>query len=103
MRAYLRGVRFYNGALENGRMTGPNAAEVVAILTASTNFKDPEIYKLITPTGMNPDGKVNAESLAQDLAFYRQQGLIQGNVKLEELVDHSFAEAAVKELGPYKR
>ena len=103
MRAYLRGVRFYNGALENGRMAGPNAAEVIAILTASTNFKDPEIYKLITPTGMNPDGKVNVESLAQDLAFYRQQGLIQGNVKLEELVDHSFAEAAVKELGPYKR
>jgi len=103
MRAYLRGVRFYNGALANGRMTGPNAAEVIAILTASTNFKDPEIYKLITPTGMNPDGKVNAESLAQDLAFYRQQGLIHGNVKLEDLVDHSFAEAAVKELGPYKR
>ena len=103
MRAYLRGVRFYNGALENGRMTGPNAAEVIAILTASTNFKDPEIYRLITPTGMNPDGKVNAESLAQDLAFYRQQGLIQGNVKLEDLVDHSFAEAAVMELGPYRK
>src|SRR4051812_13484047 len=34
MRAYLRGVRFYNGALQDGRMIGPNADEVIAILAA---------------------------------------------------------------------
>ena len=69
----------------------------------SIPIKDAAIYKAITPTGMNPDGKVNVESLAQDLAFYREQGLIQGEVRLEQLVDHSFVEAALRELGPYKR
>ena len=50
---------------------------------------------------MNPDGRVNVQSLADDLHFYREQGLIKGDVKLDELVDHSFVDAVVKELGPY--
>jgi NitT/TauT family transport system substrate-binding protein len=103
MRAYLKGVRFYNGALANGKMAGPNADEVIAILAASTPIKDPAIYKSITPTGMNPDGKVNMASLADDYAFYKSRGLIRDDVRLEQVVDHSFAEAAVKELGPYRK
>ena len=103
MRAYIRAVRFYNGALHEGRMAGPNADKVIEILAASTPIKDPAIYKAITPTGMNPDGRVNIESLADDLAFYREQGLITGAVNMERLVDHSFADAAVKALGPYKK
>jgi NitT/TauT family transport system substrate-binding protein len=103
MRAYLRAVRFYNGALQDGRMIGPNADEVIAILAEATPIKDPAIYKAITPTGMNPDGKVNIRSLADDAAFYREQGLITGNIKVEDVVDESFVEAALKELGPYRK
>ena len=103
MRAYLRGVRFYNGALQDGRMAGPNADEVIAILAESTPIKDAAIYKAITPTGMNPDGRVNAKSLAEDLAFYREQRLITGDIKVEQVIDDSFVEAALKELGAYKR
>jgi NitT/TauT family transport system substrate-binding protein len=102
MRAYLKGVRFYNGALKDGRMIGSNADEVIAILAESTPIKDSAIYKAITPTGMNPDGKVNVQSLADDLAFYKEQGLITGDIKADQVVDHSFVEAALKELGPYK-
>ena len=103
MRAYLKGVRFYNGALKDGRMTGPNADEVIAILAESTPIKDPAVYKAITPTGMNPDGKVNVQSLADDLAFYKEQGLITGDIRADQVVDHSFVEAALKEMGPYKQ
>jgi NitT/TauT family transport system substrate-binding protein len=103
MRAYLRAVRFYNGALMDGRMIGSNADEVISILAASTPVKDPVIYKAITPTGMNPDGRVNAQSLADDLRFYQEQGLIEGAVKLDQLVDHSFVDAIVQELGPYRK
>jgi NitT/TauT family transport system substrate-binding protein len=76
---------------------------VIAILAASTPIKDPAIYKAITPTGMNPDGKVNVQSLADDLAFYKEQGLITGNIRAEDVVDSSFVEAALKELGPYRQ
>src|ERR1700733_1592709 len=103
MRAYLRAVRFYNGALQDGHMAGPNADQVISILAETTSIKDPTIYRDITPTGMNPDGRVNVQSLADDLQFYRKQGLIQSDVKLDQIVDQSFVEAAVNELGPYKK
>jgi NitT/TauT family transport system substrate-binding protein len=102
MRAYIRAVRFYNGALQNGRLDGPNADDVIAILSEATPIKGRNIYKLITPTGMNPDGRVNKASLAHDLAFYTGQGLIKGAVDLDQVVDGSFVEAVLKELGPYR-
>ena len=102
MRAYIRAVRFYNGALKGGRLDGPNADEVIAILAEATPIKSRDIYKLLTPTGMNPDGRVNKESLAYDLAFYAERGLIKGNINLDDVVDGSFVEAALRELGPYR-
>jgi NitT/TauT family transport system substrate-binding protein len=102
MRAYIRAVRFYNGGLKNGRLEGPNADEVIAILAEATPIKRRDIYKLLTPTGMNPDGRVNKASLAYDLAFYAEQGLIKGNINLDDVVDGSFVEAALRELGPYR-
>jgi len=102
MRAYIRAVRFYNGALKDGRLAGPNADEVVAILSEATPIKARAIYDAITPTGMNPDGRVNTRSLAHDLAFYGQQGLIKGAVRLDDVVDMSFVDAVVTEWGPYR-
>ena len=102
MRAYLRAVRFYNGALKDGRLAGPNADEVIAILSEATPIKSRAIYAAITPTGMNPDGRVNAASLAHDLAFYRAQGLIKGVINLDDVLDGSFVDAVLAELGPYR-
>ena len=56
----------------------------------------------ITPTGMDPDGRVNIESLQRDLDFYTSQGLVQTKMDVAKIVDHSFVEAAIKALGPFK-
>ncbi len=103
MRAYIRAVRFYNGALKNSHLAGPNADELISILTEYAGIKDPGIYRAITPTGMNPDGEVNVQSLAHDLAFYTGQGLVKEKVNFDQLVDMSYANSVVKELGPYKK
>jgi NitT/TauT family transport system substrate-binding protein len=103
MRAYLRAVRDYNDALKDGKIAGPKAAEVIAILTEYTNIKDPALYRMISPQGCNPDGDVNDASLNIDLAFYKSEGQIKGNVTVEQAVDNSFVAAALKDLGPYKR
>jgi NitT/TauT family transport system substrate-binding protein len=102
MRAYVRAVRFYNGALKGGRLDGPNADEVIAILSEATPIKSRDIYKAITPTGMNPDGGVNRASLADDLSFYSEQGLIKGRIDLDAILDNSFVDAVLKDLGPYR-
>jgi NitT/TauT family transport system substrate-binding protein len=72
------------------------------ILSEATPIKSREIYQAITPTGMNPDGRVNKDSLAYDLAVYSEQGLINGKVDLNQLIDMSFVESALKTLGPYR-
>ena len=46
---------------------------------------------------------MNKASLIYDLAFYMEQGLIKGIVNLDDVIDGSFVEAALKELGPYRR
>ena len=101
-RAYIRAVRFYNDALKDGRLDGPTSDEAIAILAEATPVKSRDIYKLITPTGMNPDGRVNKKSLLYDLAFYRKQGLIKGSINLDDVIDGSFVEAALTALGPYR-
>jgi len=102
MRAYIRAVRDYNDALLGGRIAGPNADEIISILTEYTPIKDPAIYRAISAQGCNPDGAVNEASLEIDLQFYKEEGHIQGNVTVEQAVDRSFVQATINELGPYK-
>jgi NitT/TauT family transport system substrate-binding protein len=103
VRAYVRALRDYNDALDkDGRLAGPQSEEVVSILTQDSEIKDPAIYHAIVPPGLNPDGFVNVATLANDLDFFKQTGDTQGNVTVDQVVDNSLVEAAVKELGPYK-
>src|SRR5438105_121466 len=56
MRAYLKGVRDYNDVLKDGHLAGPDADQVIAILTQSSDIKDPKVYRAIQAQGCNPDG-----------------------------------------------
>ncbi len=100
MTAYLRGVRYYRGALAGGRLAGPNADDVIQILVASTLIKDQAVFRAITPNGVDPMGRVNRKSLEDDLDVWRGQGLINGTVSLDDVVDMRFVDAANKALGP---
>lgn len=102
MRAYIRAARDYNDALKDGKLIGPEAEKIIAILTENTAIKDPNVYRAITPNGVNPDGKVFEESLKKDLQFFRDRKMIDGNISVEEVIDNSFVAAALKDLGPYQ-
>jgi len=103
MRAYVRAVRDYNDALKDGRIAGPNADEVIATLTEHTFIKDAAIHRSITPAAIDPDGRMNMEGLRNDLQFFKEQKLIQDpNITVERIIDTSFVEKAVQELGPYR-
>lgn len=102
MRAYLKGIRFYVRALKDGKLAGETADEVIPILVEYTAVKNPDLLRKITPTGMDPDGRVNIASLQRDVDFYTAQGLVKEKVDVAKIVDHSFLEAALKALGPFK-
>jgi NitT/TauT family transport system substrate-binding protein len=103
MRAYLKGVRDYNDALKDGRLAGSNADEVIAILTQSTAIRDPGVFRAIHAQGCNPNGRVHQPSLENDLEFFKSEKLIEGSVSVSQVIDHSFVDWAVKELGPYEQ
>ena len=55
------------------------------------------------PSSPGSDGRVNLEGMNIDLAFYKEEGLIQDRaMTAEKIVDMSFVDAIVKELGPYR-
>jgi NitT/TauT family transport system substrate-binding protein len=103
MRAYLRSIRYYYGALKDGRLAGPNAEEIISVLTEFTPIKDPQVYRTIVPNGVDPDGRINLPTLVEDFEVYKSRGWITSDVRVEQVVDMSFVEAAIKDLGPYKR
>jgi NitT/TauT family transport system substrate-binding protein len=84
MKAYLQGVRDYNDA-------------------RYSVTKDRDLIRSVIPAALHPDGTVNADGLAKDLAFIKTLGLVKSNVSVADVIDMSFAQAAVAELGPYRK
>jgi NitT/TauT family transport system substrate-binding protein len=103
MIAYVKAVRFYNDALKNGKMAGTTANDVVSILEEVQKAK-PEILRAMTPAGIDPNGRVNVQSLENDYKVYKRLGVLTGgDYDVSKAVDMSYVDAAVKALGPYKR
>lgn len=102
MNAYIKALRFYYGALSQGRLAGQNADEVVSILTEYTGLKNPAALKKMTPFAVNPDGGVNRDALRNDFNFFASRGLIDpSKVSVDRVVDNSFVEQSLRTLGPY--
>lgn len=104
LKAFLRGVRDHNDALgPDGKFTGEKGEAVIRILNEYTPIKDPQFYRDFALAACDPDGTLNVDSVAGDLAAFKEQKLIEGEVDMKKVVDLSFLKAALAELGPYKR
>jgi NitT/TauT family transport system substrate-binding protein len=99
MTAYMQGVRDYNDVI-SGKV---NLDEFARIGAKYLPVKDPAIYKSVRQIGINPDGKLQLGPMQEDIDFYISQGLMKDKPDLTKLVDNSFVDAALKELGPYKK
>lgn len=103
MNAYIRGARYYNDSLVDGHIRGRTANDVVRILTESTGIKDASIFRTMTPSACDPNGRINTDGLRDDLAFFKAQGLVKdADVTVDGALDPSFLDATLKLLGPYK-
>ncbi|MBX5492036.1 MAG: ABC transporter substrate-binding protein [Chloroflexi bacterium] len=100
MIAYLRGVRFYNDAYVKG--DAAKRQQVVESLTRHTPVKDAALYDRMAMPGLNPDGRMSINSLADDQEFWLARGVQQQRIDMSQLVDTQFIEAAVQVLGPYE-
>jgi NitT/TauT family transport system substrate-binding protein len=100
MTAYLRGVRDYNDAFGPKRR---GRDEVIQILINHTPIKDASVYDEMRPAGLDPDGKLDLASIRGDLTYYESSGKVTQQVDLSKVIDTSFQEYAVQQLGPYQR
>jgi NitT/TauT family transport system substrate-binding protein len=100
MRAWLRANRYYNDAFEHGHMSGPNADAVVKIMAMETGAPE-ALFRRTVPIPMDPNGKLNLVSMRDDLAFYKAQGFIEGDISVEAVVDLSLAADVAHQLGAY--
>jgi len=102
LRAFIRGVRYYTDNLNGGHIQGPNADEVIKLLAAGIGAPE-NLFQKTTPNAMNPDAHVNRASMRDDLAFYKEQGFIEGQITADQVVDDSFATEVVRQLGRYRK
>jgi NitT/TauT family transport system substrate-binding protein len=98
MLAYLRGVRDYTRAFT----TGQGRADVVAIIAKYSTVKNPATVDVMAPVGLNPDGRINVESLIEDQQFYVEQGTVPTPIDMRQIVDDSYVDAALAVLGRYQ-
>jgi len=99
MIAYLKSVRDYNDAF----VKGINKDEIISILAEYSVVKDKELYEKMYPVGLNPDGFVRMKGIQLDLDWYKERGLLTGDLDAEDVVDNSFAIYAVEVLGKYEQ
>ncbi len=98
MVAYLKGVRDYNDAYRKGK----NRAEITKIL-ADAAKTDPAFVERMVKGGLDPDQKVNKKWIVATQDFLYDHKYVPKKIDIDKLVDPSFAEYAVKQLGgPYK-
>lgn len=95
MVAYLKGVRDYHRAFTSGE----GRAEVVASIARHSTVKNPATVEAMAPAGLNPDGRINLDSLIEDQQFYVEKGTVPAPIDLRQIVDHSYVEAALQALG----
>jgi NitT/TauT family transport system substrate-binding protein len=104
MRAFLRGVRDHNDALDDqGNFEGARGDAIIDILVKYGPFKDPAIYKAFTLAYCDPDGTLDMKSLQDDIDIFQELKMLERPVDLKKVVDNSFRDWALQQLGPYKK
>ena len=101
MKGYVKASRYYYDAAlvqKDGRLApGPNYDEVVAI-TAKYTGASPEIIKLGFPF-QDKNGRLLVTDIERQMKWWQSNNFIKRTIPLKGIVDTSFVEEAVKQLG----
>lgn len=98
MLAYVKGLRAYNDAFRKDI----NKDQIVDILIKHKAAKDAAFLDQMNKVGLHPDGAINMESIQYDIDFYVRYGYVATAPNVEDVVDTSFVEYAIEQLGKYQ-
>jgi NitT/TauT family transport system substrate-binding protein len=95
--AYLRGVRDYCNAYHGA----PIKDEIIAALIRHGSERRPELLHKYPWPARSPDGRINTASMLDMRDWFIKNGFARAKFPAERLVDTSYAEFAVRKLGPF--
>jgi len=93
--ALLMGQRDYYNAVAKGQ----NVDELYAVLQKRTQLKDLAMLRKINLPTVDPNGRVDAEAVADLQRFFKEVGSLQRQLELAEYIDQAFLEEALKRIG----
>jgi NitT/TauT family transport system substrate-binding protein len=98
MVAYLKGLRDYTDAVQKGI----NRRAMFEILARNTTLKDMDLYEQVAWANLDPNGRINLESIADQARWYVEKGLVRTLPDLGRIVDLQYVEYARAVLGEYR-
>jgi NitT/TauT family transport system substrate-binding protein len=99
LKAYLKGVRDYSASLVGGKISGPNAQELIGSIGEMTGIRDLSLLREGVPPYIDPNGTLAVKSIKMDFEYFQQRGLVAKDIDLNEVIDTTLAKQAVEELG----
>lgn len=90
--AYRHGMKDFSDAFTNAqgkRENGPTAPAILDLMSKFTSVAPSEIEKAIPY--VDPEGRIDAGSVADQIAWYKSQGLLKGEVDVHQLIDSRYA------------
>jgi NitT/TauT family transport system substrate-binding protein len=96
--AYVRAMRDYYRAFFGD---GQGRREMQQLIANVTGMRDLGLLDRLAPSWMDPNGSVNIDSLRAVEQWYRTRGDVTGQLDLDRVVDTSFVNYALQQLGPY--
>ncbi len=97
MVAYMQGVRVYNDAIRKDK----NKSGIFQILSDQTGTPMDVLVSGSTP-GLDPDQHVDVDYLIYAQDFFLKQGFLTKPIDVKSMIDKSFSEDAMLQLGIYK-
>jgi NitT/TauT family transport system substrate-binding protein len=90
--AYRKGLRDFHDAFiapDGTRRDGPTAPAILAIMADFTGLAPTELAKAIPY--VDRDGRIATADIARQIAWYKSQNLLKGDIKAEDLIDGRYA------------
>ncbi len=90
--AYRQGMKDFASAFmsaDGKRQDGPTAPAILDLMAKFTGVAPTEIAKAIPY--VDPEGRVDAGAVADQIAWYKSQGLLKGEVDAHQLIDSRYA------------
>jgi NitT/TauT family transport system substrate-binding protein len=91
----LKGARDFNKAFTDGT----DKADILNILIKYTSVKDPALYDKMQLSALSGNGSMDASNLQEQIDWLVKYGLVKSRIDAAKLIDTTFTDRAVQEIG----